>query len=214
MSVLRICFFGDSVTIGTGDVHCAGWPNRLSALETMRNGHDISCYNLGVRAETSEDIARRWEMEARPRLPDHVDGRLVFSFGLNDMADFNGAGVRVPVERSLAAAEGILAKAQAWKPVLWFGPTPVRVPPPSITPGPGVTYTFDRDRVREVNAAYQELAAKLHIPYLDLHTALEANPDWGNVLAAGDGVHPTGEGYEMIATLIQAFPAWRHWLDR
>jgi acyl-CoA thioesterase-1 len=212
MTVTRICFFGDSVTVGTGDAECRGWPSLLSAAETAA-GHDVSCYNLGVRAETCPEVARRWRAEADPRLPDHVDGRLVFMFGLNDCADFNGEGVRVPEDRSVAVARDLLCAAAAWKPTIWIGPTPVRRDPPVISPGPGVTFTFDRDRAAALNARYRTAAAEIGVPFVDLHAALVDEPAWDAVLEAGDGVHPTREGYIGIADLISRDPAWRAWFD-
>ncbi len=212
MTVHRICFFGDSVTIGTGDDACRGWPSYLCEAETVRRGHDLTCYNLGIRAETSQDIARRWQMESAPRLPGHVSGRLVFMFGLNDCADFNGTGTRIPLEASITTARAMLAAAKTDRPVLWIGMTPVRLDPPRIEPGPGVCYTFDRARTEALNRAYLNMAGDLDIPYLDLHAALADDPDWDAVLAAGDGVHPTDAGHRRLADIIADWSAWRKWL--
>lgn len=212
MASFRVCFVGDSVTLGTGDAACLGWPNRLCAAEIEARGHDLSCYNLGVRAETSALIAARWEAECRPRLPDHVDGRLVFSFGLNDMADQEGVGQRTPTDRSVETARSLLSRAKSWKPTLWIGPTPVRREPPVIRPGQDVVYRFYRDRVKDASARYAALAETLEIPYLDLYSALADDPEWDRVMETGDGVHPTGDGYAKIADLVSRWEAWRAWL--
>lgn len=211
MTTTRICFVGDSVTVGTGDAACRGWPSYLSAEETIRRGHDISCYNLGIRAETSLDIAKRWRAEAAPRLPDHVSGRLVFMFGLNDCADFNGTGVRVPQDGSVAAAATMLAEAASWKPTIWVGMTPVRRIPPSIQPGPGVQYTFDRARTAALNRAYKRMAGELGIPYIDLHEVLAEDPGWDACMESGDGVHPDEAGHQRVARIVADAPAWRAW---
>lgn len=49
------------------------------------------------------------------------------------------------------------------------------------------------------------------VPYLDLYAALADTPAWQPAVAAGDGVHPTAEGYLLIAETIRAWPAWRAW---
>lgn len=213
MASVRICFVGDSLTAGTGDAECRGWPGRLCAEEIGQRDHDISAYNLGVRAETSALIAARWEAECRPRLPDHVDGRLTFSFGLNDMADQEGTGQRLTHEQSVETARALLSRAKSWRPTLWIGPTPPRREPPEIVPGPGVKYTFYRDRVKDLNERYRALAADLDVPYCDLFEPLAENPDWNRDMAQADGVHPTAAGYRMMARLIADWSGWRGWLS-
>jgi lysophospholipase L1-like esterase len=218
MASVRICFVGDSLTAGTGDAQARGWPSRLSAEEATQRGHDITCYNLGVRAETSQMIAARWERECTPRLPDHVDGRLVFMFGLNDMADQEDgaqgpATQRVNDDRSIEAARAMLSRARSWKPTLWLGPTPPQRGDAVVEPGGGVRYTFYRYRVKAINARYQALADDLAIPYLDLYSALSDDPAWDQSMAEGDGVHPTAEGYQKLTRLIADWSAWRAWLN-
>jgi acyl-CoA thioesterase I len=194
---MRICFFGDSYVNGTGDPTGLGWVGRVSAA-ARRRGHDLTTYNLGIRRDTSADIAARWQEEARRRLPPDVDGRLVFSFGGNDCTDENGAP-RIAAERSLANARAILGAAQAHWPVLMLGPPPLPV-------------ASAEARVRALSRALQTLAAELGIPYLDLATPLSAIALWRIELAAGDGAHPGAAGYALIADLVEGWPAWRAWL--
>jgi acyl-CoA thioesterase-1 len=80
---IRICFIGDSFVNGTGDPLCLGWTGRVSAA-AIQQGYAVTSYNLGIRWETSADIAARWRDECARRLPAHSDGRVVFSFGAND----------------------------------------------------------------------------------------------------------------------------------
>lgn len=68
MSDVRICFVGDSFVNGTGDPDYLGWTGRI-CVRTRQEGHDITYYNLGVRRETSIDIAARWQEEVSRRLP-------------------------------------------------------------------------------------------------------------------------------------------------
>ncbi len=210
MATYRICFVGDSITAGTGDLAFLGWPGRLSA--TMASaGHDLSCYNLGVRAETSRDIRARWLAEATPRLPPHSDGRLTFMFGVNDSAHFNDEGQRISRDESLDNARAIMAAAQAMAPTLWISPTPVRRGGVEIVPGPGVTYQFTRERIAALNSDFKGLAAEIGVPYFDLFSVLDADPEWDRAMAEGDGVHPTAGGYAGVAARIADWDAWRAW---
>ena len=207
---LRICFVGDSLTAGTGDDRFLGWPGRVAAHENAA-GHDVTLYNLGIRADTSEHLAQRWEAECKARLPGWVNGALIFGFGVNDSAVERGKGLRVPVERSIAVAQSMLTAAKAWLPTLWIGPAPVAADGVVIAPVPEIAYEFMNERLEPLNDAYAKLAGRLGVPYLDLFTALNDTPAWQPAVTGGDGVHPTAEGYLLMAEIIRAWPAWRAW---
>jgi acyl-CoA thioesterase I len=123
---MRICFFGDSFVNGAGDDSCLGWVGRVCAAG-RRDGRDLTCYNLGIRRDTSADIHRRWAREAEMRLPPEHDGRLVFSFGANDCC-VEEAGVRVDHAETMAIAKDILTAARARRPTLMVSPLPIREP--------------------------------------------------------------------------------------
>ncbi len=61
----------------------------LPARRRFRRADDrsflwITYYNLGIRGETSRDLAQRWQAEVKRRTAPHHDMRIVFSFGTND----------------------------------------------------------------------------------------------------------------------------------
>ena len=115
---LRLCFIGDSITVGTGDDAFLGWPGRLCAAARSQ-GCDLTLYNLGIRGETSEDIRRRWRQEAERRLPATMNCALVFAFGINDCAVENGVKLRVELEQTVVNARAILNEAKAWLPAIF-----------------------------------------------------------------------------------------------
>ena len=211
MTELRICFVGDSITNGTGDDDCLGWPGRLCSAERNR-GHDITYYNLGIRAETSEQIALRWRAECTPRLPEPYAAALVFAFGVNDMAEEDGQ-LRVTKARSLEIARQMIGDAQKWLPVLWVGPSPINDEKQPFSPGPGRSYSFSTERLIELSTDYSALAAEMDVPYLDLMDPLSRDEQWAGAAIAGDGVHPTGPGYAAMARLIGEWSAWQAWMD-
>lgn len=210
MATWRICFVGDSITVGSGDAGFLGWPGRACIAETGR-GHDVTLYNVGVRGDTSEMIRARWHDECQVRLPDHVNGALVFSFGTNDTAAEAGAGVRVPLDASVANARAMLEPARGWLPTLMLGPIPtIDDMQPYIFPN-GVAYHFSNERTAALSDAYGRMCAELDVPYLDLFAALSGDPAWERHQRACDGVHATGDGYAVISDLLTAWPAWRAW---
>jgi len=195
---MRICFIGDSLVNGTGDPTLLGWVGRVCATG-RRRGHDITCYNLGIRGDTSADIARRWEEESARRLPAGIDGRLVFSFGANDCVARDGTP-RVAPEVSLANARAVLEVARQRHPTLLLGPPPVAL--------------ADADqRIASLSRALAALAAELAVPYLDLYTPLAAMPLWRLEITIGDGAHPGAAGYALVADLVEGWVRWRRWTE-
>jgi len=211
MTVLRICFVGDSLTLGTNDDEYLGWPGRIAKRERAA-GHDATVYNLGVRADTSEMIAQRWRAECEARLPDIHPGALVFSFGINDSAIENGTQ-RVEHDRSLEVARSMITEAKAWKPTIWIGPPPVDDERQPLRPGGGIEYSFASVRAARLSDAYADLAKELDVPYLDLFTALAGGGNWDSAFEGDDGVHPKDTGYAEIAERVAGWEGWRNWFD-
>ena len=197
MTTLRIAFLGDSMTNGTGDPAMLGWVGRVCAAARAR-GHDVTAYNLGIRRETSADIHARWREEVAPRLPPEHPRALVFSFGVNDCVEENGAP-RVSPEATLRHAQAMLSAARAIAPVLFVGPPPID--------DDGVNA-----RAAALDARLSALCADLAIPHLPVLAPLLADSHWLAEARAGDGAHPAARGYAAMAALVDAWPAWRAWL--
>src|ERR1700760_4228544 len=85
MTDIRVCFLGDSFTLGTGDAAGLGWAGRVLAAERGR-GIDLTAYNLGIRGQTGFEIADRAAREVTARIAERGDRRgVVVSFGTNDI---------------------------------------------------------------------------------------------------------------------------------
>jgi len=191
---LRIAFLGDSFVLGTGDPTQLGWVGRVSASARER-GHDVTAYNLGIRRDTSADVASRWQREAVPRLPSIYPRLLVFSFGINDCV-FEDGRARVPPAQTAINAEAVLREATGFAPCLFIGPPPT---------GEHVL----NDRIRDAGARLAAVCRDAEVPFLDSFAALLASPVWMREVAAGDGAHPGASGYDALAALVEAWPAWR-----
>ena len=211
MVQIRVGFVGDSITHGTGDETLLGWPYRVGQAEVAR-GHDVTVYNLGIRADTSELVEVRWEAECRARLTAAFNCATVFGIGINDCAHEKSEKLddrRVGLDRSLRIISAMLKKARDFGPVLWVGPTPVIEDMMPLTRIPGVSYDFRNDAIGVYNRAYKERAAELEIPYLDLFSAFGDNADWLSSLRNSDGLHPNAQGYELMVALICDWDGWR-----
>ncbi len=187
---MRLIAFGESFVLGAGDPGHLGWVGRAVA-----GRREISLYNLGIRRETSDELAARWEGEARRRMVDYEPMRVVFSFGCNDSHLAEGAP-RVATAQSLKNARAMLTGARALAPVLMVGPPPVA--------DPGVCA-----RIEVLNAALLALCVRLEVPFIDVFQPLSVGGLWQAEAAAWDGAHPGAAGYQQMAELVAAHPAWR-----
>ncbi|GCE21245.1 GDSL-type esterase/lipase family protein [Dictyobacter kobayashii] len=198
MKHLRICFVGDSFVNGTGDPYCLGWAGRICAA-AQQEGHEITYYNLGIRRQTSLEIAQRWQAEVLQRLPADCDGRLVFSFGVNDTVYEDGRP-RVAPRESLQHAREMLQRAQALRPTLMVGPPPM-------------PEDEQNQRIAWLSARFDQLCQELAIPYLATFEPLLRVEAWKSEALANDGAHPRAHGYSAFAQLVQGWPAWQAWFD-
>ena len=178
---------------GTGDDDCLGWAGRL-CVNARRAGHNLTWYNLGVRRETSADIARRWLGECEARLPATTENYVVFSFGLNDVTIENGAA-RVAEAETLVNLRAMLVMAKSRYRTLVIGP--VAVP--------------DAERnapLLRLSDGMAEVATGMDIPYLALFPYFVNDALWLEEVRRSDGAHPRAAGYARIAARIEAWPQW------
>jgi lysophospholipase L1-like esterase len=196
---VRICFVGDSFVNGTGDSECLGWTGRVCA-NANKKGYDITYYNLGIRRDTSTDISKRWLQEVSLRLPKEYDGRVVFSFGLNDTT-LENIKPRVDLTDSIKNTHEILSEAQNLYPVLMVGPAPYAEQEDSQR----------RSRNTDLSKQFALICNELNIPYLDVFSILEKSNIWINEARANDGVHPKAGGYTEFAQIVENWDAWLNW---
>jgi acyl-CoA thioesterase I len=190
---MRICFVGDSMVNGTGDPEYLGWTGRVLRHERTRRP-ELTGYNLGIRRDTSGQILARWREEVTRRLPAEIEGRVVFSFGVNDAVQ------EVDPKQSLAHAEAILGDARTRWSVFMVGLVPI-VPDGA------------RERSRKLDTAFAELCGRRGIPYLSVFDGLMRTSTWLDEARAGDGAHPGAGGYARLAALVLASDVWRVWMD-
>jgi acyl-CoA thioesterase I len=164
-----------------------------------RWGVALTRYDLGVRRDTSELILRRAEREVSARL-DRVpcDGRVVFSFGTNDVAVVNGE-LRIEPFETLANSKRLLLWFAARYPTLMIGPPPIACDPEH------------NSRVATLSVALRALCGELGVAFLDVHGPLSIDAIWTAAARAGDGVHPKAGGYKRLARIVKAWEPWRAW---
>jgi lysophospholipase L1-like esterase/8-oxo-dGTP pyrophosphatase MutT (NUDIX family) len=195
---MRICFIGDSFVNGTGDPECLGWTGRI-CRSIVQQGQELTYYNLGIRRETSTDIESRWLKEAACRLPANCDGRVVLSFGVNDMT-LQDDKTRVDLTISVEATRRILSVVCQQYPVLMVSPAPVADAEHNL-------------RSACLSERLEQLCREMNVPYLDVLTPLQTSENWMQEVHAGDGAHPGAAGYAELAKLVQNWSAWANWFN-
>jgi lysophospholipase L1-like esterase len=188
-----MCFVGDSFVQGTCDPLCLGWVGRVAAHARL-TGVNLTSYNLGIRRNTSRDIALRWQQECAARFPADCQRYIVFSFGVNDTTIEDGA-LRVPEAESIEHFRTIVSQASAQYATAVVGPPPI-------------ADASQNARIRHLSDRFAEVAQALNVPYLPVYETLQADPVWMAEVAAEDGAHPGSQGYTRLAELVLAWPQW------
>lgn len=195
---VRVCFFGDSFVAGYGDPTFLGWVGRVCGTASA-GGLDMTCYNLGVRRDTSRDVRARWREEAGRRLPSPEEARLVFSFGANDITR-EGGGTRVPLEDSVENCRAILSEARRLCHTLMIGPPPFAAADPEL--------------LGSLSSRFAAISGEVGVPFLDIWTPLMASGTFVRETAVCDGAHPAAGGYAEMAALVGDWPAWKQWFSQ
>ena len=193
---VRVCFLGDSLTAGVGDVGQRGWVGRLVEGSTPGDV-ELTHYNLGVRTDTSSEVLARWHAEVAARRAPKAACALVVSFGVNDARDrFVDTH---PVSLASANLAALLdGAAEESLPVLAVGLVPV------ADAGHNAR-SVDYDR------AFQEVCRTRGVPFIEVFEAMVHTEAWTREVASGDGLHPSAGGYQALADLIG--PRWADWLE-
>lgn len=184
---------------GTGDPEFLGWTGRVCA-HTQHRGYQITHYNLGVRAETSRYLKQRWRQEVLYRLPQEYDGRVVFSFGVND-SGWAGKQQGIELVETISNARSILSEVKQLYPVLMVGPPPC-----------GDANQEQRNQIiANLSEHFAAVCSELEVPYLDVFSRLVKSPTYLIEARNNDGAHPRAAGYAEFSTIVQNWECWLDW---
>jgi lysophospholipase L1-like esterase len=206
---LKVVAMGDSLIYGFGDPVGGGWVERLRRQWMLLDGSGHAVYNLGVRGDGVQQVARRLEGEFRYRgeLRNRVPDLLLLSVGVNDSARLGRLTGRNFMDFEIFQTEmdRLLAQARQLCDVLFVGMVPVDE---SKMPFMDCLHYNHGDQVRYKEAT--RAACQVHgIPYLDIFDRWQSRGEsWWQTRLLPDGLHPNVEGYEALLADITTWEAW------
>ncbi|MBI2592328.1 hypothetical protein HYW36_02510 [Candidatus Saccharibacteria bacterium] len=204
---MRVLVFGASTTQGYWDTE-GGWVTRLrryydekqvklQAAGNVNEGQP-AIFNLGISADMSSDVLKRFEPEtvARQR------GELAFIFcvGGNDSAIENSKP-RATTEDYKSNIETLIKKARQFSDkIMVIGLNPVDET--RTTPVFWADVHYTNEGMKSNNNTLMEVCKKENIPYVSIFEDMEKRFKAGEEMFV-DGLHPNNEGHELIFQLVQ-----------
>src|SRR5690349_5016239 len=126
----------------------------------------MTAYNLGVRGQNTEDVARRFRAEAEPRVIPDADNRAVFAVGANDVSLDADGEQELPTEESVRLMGEMLdGCSELGITAMVLGPGPVGIP--------------DHDeRSRTLGDRFERLSAARGLRYIAILDELLGSEAW------------------------------------
>lgn len=193
----RMVVFGYSITYGAWDTK-GGWVARLrkhldeKALEGGLENYWL-IYNLGISAETIDQLLSRFESEAKRRLVRKED-IVILAPGNNDSLFIPSMNKTAMSTNKLSTRiSSLVDKAtQISSNVIFLGTTPVD----SSKTNPWKPDKVYRNKfIEQSNAIIRKECVNKNIDYIDLYTLFKQS-NYKNLLQ--DGLHPNTKGHELI----------------
>ena len=174
----RVVFYGDSIT--------DAWGRRPGTVFFPGKPY----VNRGISGQTTPQMVVRFEQDVVHLQPAAV----VILAGTNDVAGNTGPMTPEMVMDNFAAMAAI-AKANGIKVVI-ASITPASAYPwkPEVKPA---------DAIRDLNARLKAFSEREGLVYLDYYSAMTNASGGLDKDLAGDGVHPTAKGYEVMGPLAE-----------
>lgn len=201
---MRVLVFGDSITQGYWDTD-GGWVERIRKhydelqLKDLRNNDEPTLFNLGVSADTTEDILKRIRPETVVRTRHGDKPVVIVQIGTNDSSKQEGS-IKVDIEQYKQNLVNIIEEVKPISSKLIMigssaGDDKLTMP---VFWG---NYFYPNKQIKTYENAMCEVAAERQIDFIPVFNDFKAALDEGNDLLA-DGLHPNNDGHQLVADII------------
>ena len=185
---MTIGVWGDSIVYGSCDSEALGWAGRLRKVLPTDDYHNL--YNFGICGETSEDVLRRFKIEANAIEPSDI----LFAVGINDSKYPSESDINlVPVTDYRKNLEELVSQAKKFtESITIIGATKVDEEWRSARGS-----RFFNEEIEQYNTVMQEVAEQHNLIFVDIFEVLEPDTD------LADGLHPNAQGYQKMFEAIK-----------
>jgi lysophospholipase L1-like esterase len=193
---MNICIFGDSIAWGASDPKGGGWVGRLQNYflsQGLAVDNDIDVYNLGVSGDNTDDLIKRFDVEAKARDP-HV---IIFAIGINDSQIVISKNQnRVPIKQFQNNLETLILEAKKYtNKIIFIGLTPIDESKTSPIPW-NIDKRYSHEEIEKYNSIIKTTALKENLLYISVKEKLSARD-------LPDGLHPNSEGHTKLFEIIK-----------
>ncbi len=198
----QILIFGDSITYGASDLE-GGWVSRLRKYVDQKGLTDPDyynlVYNLGISANNTADLLKRFEFEVQQRIKEEGDTVIIFAIGTNDSQLFKGKFMTEPAQfgKNLQALYTLAQKYSSK--IIFAGLFPV-------DEAKTCPVAWDKERfyknenLERNNKMIKEFCAKNGLLFIDIYNHF-SKIKYQELLE--DGLHPTTEGHRQMFEIIR-----------
>ena len=186
---MKIGIWGDSITFGSCDPEALGWAGRIR--KTLPTDDCRHLYNFGICGETSEDLLKRFEIEAKAIGPE----KIVFAIGINDSkfpseSDIN----KIPLVEFEQNLNELLQQAKNYTDqITLVGLTRVDNQWRSVSGS-----RFLNEEIEKYDSIIKKVASKHNYRFISVIDVIDPSAD------LADGLHPNATGYQKMFEKIKS----------
>lgn len=197
---MRVLVFGDSITQGFWDME-GGWVSRIRKHYDQQMIYDAdndlpSIFNLGVSADSSDDVLVRFENETKVRATEEI--AFIIAIGVNDARTKAGVNYSDTNRYKQNLSEILKLAKQYSNKILFIGLTPCVEERSNPVSWGDTGYT--NGRIKEFDAALREFCDENQVKFVEVFEPFAKAEAARELLP--DGLHPNDNGHQLIADLV------------
>ncbi len=201
----NVLIFGASITWGAWDRE-GGWVQRLRKFVDEKNisdpNYDYKVYNLGISGDTTEDVLRRFENEAKER-ESAEETIIMFSIGVNDSQFVHDKkDMRVRLEKFEENIKKLIKLSKKYSSkIIFVGFSPIDQSKVDPIPWAKEKKSYRKNLVEMFDNKVKEICKEKNIYFIEVYDKVKK----GYERLLIDGVHPNSGGHEKIFQIVKEF---------